>query len=289
MSSGLYKPDIRDTKGRDVQIIARVFSYEISRRDLEREMSCGSTEKQALKRLIDRCLLLGKADLLDFSVSEAEFDIALMQLLDEEEPLGLPPGVLQDMNAQEMESLIRRNIIIRKYVASLYPEKKPISEDKLREFYQEQIDSFHSEEMVRCSHILIKGEGALEKLSKIRAQIKDAEDFDKLCADCSECPSNACCGDLGYFPRGKLYAEIDEVAFAMQPGEISMPFKTPGGYHILMLTDRKSKAPVSFEEIKESLAAHLEQMEREYFVKRHLAELYVEFHSEVLIFDDALK
>lgn len=272
-----------------MQIIARVLSYEISRKDLDREVACGGTEAKALKRLIDRCLLLGKADQLDFNVSEEEFDIALMQLLDEEEPLGLPPGVLQDLNAQEMESLIRRNIIIRKYIASLFPEDMPISEEKLKELYQEQIDIFCSEEMVRCSHILIKGEGALEKLSKIRAQIKDADDFNKECADCSECPSNKCCGDLGYFPRGKLYAEIDEVAFAMQPGEISMPFETPGGYHILMLTDRKSKSPIPFEEIKDSLATHLRHLEREYFLKRHLAELYEEFRSEILIFDDALK
>ncbi|MCB5263108.1 MAG: peptidylprolyl isomerase [Candidatus Cloacimonetes bacterium] len=272
-----------------MQIIAKVVSHEISRKDLERELACGGTEEQALKRLIDRCLLLEKADQLAFSVSDDEFEIALMQLLDEDEPFGLPTGLLQDMDAQEMETLIRRNIIIRKYVANLYPANKTISEAELKELYQEQIESFRCEEMVRCSHILIKGEDALKRLTAIRAQIHSAEDFIDLCASYSECPSHKCCGDLGYFARGKLFTEIDEVAFSLQPGEISMPFESSEGAHILMLTDRRCKCLIPFEDIKESLDADLQQMEREYFLKRHLAELYKEFYSQILIFDDALK
>ncbi len=252
-------------------------------------MACGGSKEQALKRLIDRCMLLEKAIQLDFKVSDAEFDIALMQLLDEDEPMGLPQGVLQDMNAQEMELLIRRNIIIRKYVASLYPDDMPIPEEKLREFYQEQIDNFECEEMVRCSHILIKGEDAMERITDLSEQIHDEDDFKKICASCSDCPSNECCGDLGYFPRGKLFSEIEEVAFSMQPGEVSKPFETPMGSHILMLTDRRCKCLIPFEDIKESLATHVQQMEREYFLMRHLAKLYEEFSGQIVISDDALE
>ena len=272
-----------------MQIVAKVVNREISRKDLEREMACGGTEEQALKRLIDRCLLLGKADQLSFSVSDDEFEVALMQLLDEDEPMGLPAGLLQDMNAQEMETLIRRNIIIRKYVASLYPGDMPIPAERIKELYQEQIDKFCCEEMVRCSHILIKGENALERLTVIRSQIHDPDDFKQVCESYSDCPSNKCCGDLGFFPRGRLFSEIEEVAFSMQPGEISMPFESPEGCHILMLTDRKCKCLIPFEDIEESLGTHLGQMEREYFLLRHLAELYEEFSSQILIFDHALK
>ena len=272
-----------------MRIVAKVVNHEISRKDLDREMACGGTEEQALKRLIDRCLLLEKADQLSFSVSDDEFEVSLMQLLDEDEPLGLPASLVQELNAQEMETLIRRNIIIRKYVASLYPDDMPIPAEKIKELYQEQIENFCCEEMVRCSHILIKGEHALERLTAIRSQIHDADDFKKVCESYSDCPSNKCCGDLGYFPRGRLFSEIEEVAFSMQPGEISMPFESPEGCHILMLTDRKCKCLIPFEDIQESLATHLGQMEREYFLLRHLAELYEEFYSQILIFDDALK
>jgi parvulin-like peptidyl-prolyl isomerase len=71
--------------------------------------------------------------------------------------------------------------------------------------------------------------------------------------------------------------------------EISMPFASPEGYHILMLTDRKCKAPIPFEDIRESLAAQIRQMEREYFLMRHIAELYEEYKEQILVFEDALQ
>ncbi|MCB5260566.1 MAG: peptidylprolyl isomerase [Candidatus Cloacimonetes bacterium] len=272
-----------------MQIIARIVNKEIFDRDVTREMACGGTAVQALKRLVDRCLLLVKAGQIGINVSDEEFDIALMEILDEEEPFGLPPGFLQQMDALEMETLIRRNIIIRKYVSTLYPDDHPIAEDKLKELYDEQIQNFCSEEMVRCSHIFIKGENALQRITEIHSRIKNPQDFANECRSCSDCPSNRCCGDLGYFPRGKLFPEIDKVAFQLKLHEISMPFKSPEGYHILLLTDRKCKTPIPFERIKSSLATNIRQMEREYFLMKHLGDLYNEFKHQIVIFDDALK
>jgi parvulin-like peptidyl-prolyl isomerase len=272
-----------------VQIIAKVVDIAISQKDLAREKACGGTVEQALKRLVDRCLILKKAELMGFTVSDEEFDIALMEILDEENPFGLPPGSIQDMDAFEMETLIRRNIIIRKYVASICPDNQCIPEEKLSELYKEQISNFCRDEMVRCSHIFIRGDDALDKISKIRESIHSPQDFIEACKACSDCPSNECCGDLGYFPRGKLFPEIDEVAFSLQQGEISQPFKSPEGYHILMLTDRKCASAIPFSEIKDSLSEHIIQMEREYFLMRHISDLYEEFKHQILIYDDALK
>lgn len=272
-----------------VQIIAKIVNHEISDKDLAREMQCGGNQSQAFKRLVDRCLLLAKAEQLNFVVTDEEFDTALMEILDEEQPFGLPPGSLQDMDALEMESLIRHNIIIRKYVASLCPHEQPILEEKLKELYQEQIENFCCEEMVRCSHILVKGDDALEKITQLRARIKNPADFIAECKTYSDCPSNESCGDLGYFPRGKLFPEIEKVAFSLKKGEISQPFKSPEGYHILMLTDRKQKTQIPFEEIKHSLISHLQVMAREYFLLRHLGELYEEFQDQILIFNNAFK
>lgn len=272
-----------------MQIIAKVVSHDISESDVNREMRCGGTGIQALKRLIDRCLLLEKAAQCGLGVLDEEFDLALLQLLDEEEPFGLPPGSLQDMDASIMENLLKRNILIRKYIASLCQNDSCVQDEKVKELYQEQVDHFCSEEMVRCSHILIKGVNAMQKAKDIRASIHSKEDFLNICTDCSDCPSCENCGDLGFFPRGKLDPVIEEVAFALKLNEISAPFATRHGYHILMLVDRKETTPIPFEEIKDSLANSIRQMEREYFLMRHLSELYEEFKAQIYILSDAYK
>lgn len=271
-----------------MQIIAKVLNIEIFERDLEREMCCGGDSQRALHRLIDRCLLLVKALQLGYEASDAEFDIALFELLDEEEPFGLPAGSLMKMSAKEMETLLRRNIIIKKYLQSIYP-RTDISEDKLQALYQEQKESFVCEEMVRCSHIFLSGEKARDRIHEIRKRIHSKEDFLSFCNSCSECPSHKCCGDLGFFPRGKLFPEIDAVAFSLELNEISEPFASPEGYHILMLTDRKPAGPIPFEEIKQSLLAQLKQMEREYYLLHHLSELYQEYKNNIIILNDAYK
>lgn len=271
-----------------MQIIAKVLNIEIFERDLAREMCCGGDSRRALHRLIDRCLLLVKALQLGFDASDEEFDIALFELLDEPEPFGLPAGSLLKMSAKEMETLLRRNIIIKKYLQSIYPTSD-ISEAKLQALYQEQRESFICEEMVRCSHIFISGNQARERIYDIHSRIKSKEDFLLFCNTCSECPSHKCCGDLGFFPKGKLFPEIDEVAFSLKQDEISQPFPSPEGYHILMLTDRKAPGPIPFEEIKQSLMIQLKQMEREYYLLQHLSELYQEYKNSIIIINDAYK
>lgn len=272
-----------------MQIVAKVLNLDISDNDVKRELRCGGNPPQALRRLIDRCLLLAKATQLGFSVSDEEFDVALMELLDEEEPFGLPAGSLQDMDAGEMETLLKRNILIKKYMNSLYPSIPPVSEERLKDIYKDQMESFCCEEMVRCSHILIKGADARERAARIRSNIHDYDDFVAICKESSDCPSNDSCGDLGFFPKGKLYPEIDAVAFSLSLNQISDPFPSPQGYHILILTDRKKSAPIPFDEIKSSLAHQLRRMEREYFLMRHLSELYEEYQGQIIIFSDVYK
>lgn len=272
-----------------MHIIAKIVKHDITDKDIARELACGGTSEQALKRLIDRCLMLAKADQLGMVVTDEEFDIALMELLDEEEPFGLPAGSLQNMEALEMETLLRNSILIRKYLSTLYPIEQPIEEEKLKELYDEQIQNFCSEEMVRCSHIFIRGEDAEARIKQIHSQINSPEDFFKLCENCSHCPSGDCCGDLGFFARGQLFKEIEEVAFTLSLNEISQPLASPEGYHILLLTDKKCSTCIPFEEIKESLASELIKVEKEYYLSRHLEELAEEYHSEIIIYDNALK
>ena len=45
-------------------------------------------------------------------------------------------------------------------------------------------------------------------------------------------------GSLGYTSRGTLVQSYEEVAFSLEKGEVSLPFKSPFGYHLVLLEDR---------------------------------------------------
>jgi len=116
---------------------------------------------------------------------------------------------------------------------------------------------------VRASHILIKFPEKADEAQKKEAQNKiDAvyqkvlagEDFAELAREYSQDGSASIGGDLNWFEHGMMVPEFEDVTFALKEiNDISKPFSTPFGYHIVKLTDRKALEP--FEEKREEIAS----------------------------------
>lgn len=281
-----------------MQVIAKVFDLDIYESEVIEECKrlpengSDPTEQQnlssALAHLIDRMLLLQMAIENGFEVSDKEYETAVMDILDlqENESGSQNENNRATFEANKLEKLIKSRILIKKYLDKISASNAPITEEQLASFYDEQLDVFFVCEEVRAAHILIKGddEASLERALKLRSEIHNQDEFLKYSSD-SECPTCSKWGDLGFFPRGKLLKEIEDAAFALQVGEISQPFKTKHGYHILMLTDRRVKSKICFDEIKESLQARLELLERDITIVKHITELRQTYQSQIIIFD----
>lgn len=266
-------------------VIARIADYEISEAEIALEMRSVADSPQLrveiLSRLIDSYLLFQEAKSQGFDANEDEFEEVFLTTLDE-----LDDGTqhLDVSQAKSLERKVTRQIVISKYIHLLCEDSITIDEDKLYAFYQDQKDSFQAPLMVRASHILVKQ--SREKAEQVRANLKTAADFLKACSSCSDCPTQARCGDLGFFQKGQMIAEIDEVAFNMKVGEISPVFESIHGFHILMLTERKQPVTIPFEEIKESLRLRLITLEREFYLLKHIKDLREKYHSLIQILDE---
>jgi peptidyl-prolyl cis-trans isomerase D len=71
-------------------------------------------------------------------------------------------------------------------------------------------------------------------IDEIYNRILKGEDFGLLAQETSDDPGSAAqMGSLGSFGRGQMVPEFENTAFSMQPGQISKPFKTQFGWHIL--------------------------------------------------------
>jgi len=129
--------------------------------------------------------------------------------------------------------------------------------------YNNNIEQYSTPEQVRASHILLKTEGKDDAAVKARAedllkQARGGADFAELAKKYSEDDSNkANGGDLDYFGRGRMVAEFDQVAFAMEPGKISDVVKTQFGYHIIKLTDKKAATTRPLAEVRQQLQDQL--------------------------------
>ena len=125
--------------------------------------------------------------------------------------------------------------------------------------YNNNSEQYTTPEQVRASHILLKTEGKDDAAVKAKAedllkQAKAGSDFAELAKKHSEDEGSAKNGgDLDYFQRGKMVAEFDQAAFAMQPGQVSDLVKTQYGYHIIKLVDRKPATTRTLAEVRQQL------------------------------------
>jgi len=273
-----------------MHIVAKVFDLVITDSEIQNEthkmseVDSPQERKSALNRLIDRYLLLHQAMTTGLSVSDSEFDDALFESLEE---MDTAPRDMEQTRNLDLEEQTRRRVIIRKYVHNYCFKSIEISEQQLLNFYEDQKEVFVIPETVHAAHILVCGSGpdSARKASRIRSEISTQEDFRRVCGTSSDCPSSPRCGDLGWFPRGRMISELEEVAFALRPGQISEAFKSRFGWHILLLIDRKPAQIASFEDVKDSLKARLVHLKREFLLMAHIRDLRNSYKAEIRILD----
>ena len=90
---------------------------------------------------------------------------------------------------------------------------------------------------VRASHLLVSSE---EQAKTLRDEITaGTKSFAAAAGEVSQCPSGKNGGDLGFFGKGQMVREFEEKAFTLPVGEVSEPFKTQFGWHLLVVTDQR--------------------------------------------------
>jgi len=134
---------------------------------------------------------------------------------------------------------------------------KEENQKTLENLYTENYAKYNSQAEVKARHILIKDEDdkkALEKIKAIKSKV-NAKNFAAVALKESQDPTaQTNSGDLGWFSKGRMVPEFEEVAFKMKKGQISEPIKTQFGYHIILLEDTKVGKSTGLNEVKEELA-----------------------------------
>ena len=135
-------------------------------------------------------------------------------------------------------------------------ERIQVSPQDVQRNYEDNQQQYATPEQVRASHILLKTQGKDEAVVKkladdLAAKAKAGADFAELAKKHSEDDqNNTKGGDLDYFGRGQMVADFDKVAFAMKPGEVSVPVKTEFGYHVIKLTEKRAASQRPLAEVR---------------------------------------
>ena len=151
---------------------------------------------------------------------------------------------------EEMKPLIRDQMRAQRMMQKITGDIK-ITPAEVRRFYQnipeDSIPLIDEEveyaEIVKYPDVSLEAEQeAIKQLKDIRQRILDGSSFSALAVLYSEDPGSA--RDGGKYEgmkRGQFVPEFEAVAFNLKEGEISQPFKSEFGYHIIQLLQKRGQ------------------------------------------------
>ena len=126
----------------------------------------------------------------------------------------------------------------------------------------------HAAHIVKHVDNLVPPEVAEAELRKAQGELEAGADFAETAVKHSDCPEDG--GDLGWFPKGQMVEEFDDVAWSMKPGQTSDIFATRFGFHIVRMIDRRPAAPYALEEVEDQIRKYLADQMREEAVETFL-------------------
>jgi peptidyl-prolyl cis-trans isomerase SurA len=245
------------------EIVAKVDNYIVLKSELDRAyqdyLTNGGSPSQNIRcqylvMLVRNKLMMAKAEIDSVVVADAEVDdnaqnrmnMILSQsgrTVDELEALY---GKTMEQIRLELRDQIREQMIVNKMEGEITKGLK-ITPAEVRRFFS-NLDSLpYFSASVEVGQIvkIAKVSSAQEyktkgELMDIRNQILAGANFSELAKKYSDDPSvvgNG--GEMGWSARGRMVPEYEAMAFKLKPGEISMPFKSDFGIHIMQLIERR--------------------------------------------------
>ena len=151
-----------------------------------------------------------------------------------------------------------------------------------RKMYERTKEAIGPRGLVHPAHILLElsTQATAQEQEKTRQRIDSAyralqagADFAELAKKISQDPvSSKDGGLLPWFGPGQTLKEFEDVAYSLQPGQMSSPFLSPIGYHIILMKERKQLEP--FDSLKNDLLTVLERREmREDIISNKLRQM----------------
>ena len=135
--------------------------------------------------------------------------------------------------------------------------KDKINESAVKEEYKKYLKANPKQDEIFARHMLVDNENDAKALI---AKLDKGEDFATLAKTNNKGPEKEKGGELGWFTKDDMVKEFSDAAFDLKKGQYSkQPVKSPFGWHVIKVEDRRARAQPKFEDVKDQLAIQLSQ------------------------------
>ena len=218
--------------------------------------------EEVLERLIVQRLQLQRADRYGIRVSDEALNAAIANVAKNNDvSFEEFPKILdkEGINYNDYRNELRQQITIEQLRQREVISRIAVSESELDNFLVFQKDQDKLNYEYDLSHILIPvssraGDGEINNkqdlINELYEEIIDGKDFDDVAVEFSKGQQALSGGRLGWLKGEQLPDVFVRVASELKNGELSLPFETSSGFHLIKLNAVKGNEPILEEQIK---------------------------------------
>lgn len=249
--------------------VATIGDEEISQDELN-DVLVEKYGAETLNQLISERIVKKETDKADIEVTDEEVEAEYQNMANQYNGVeGLQAAIAQaNLTEEDLREDIKSNIALEK----LLKPQVEASDEEIAAYYEENKDEFSQGEQVNASHILVEEEKEAQDIVK---KLEDGEDFAALAKEYSiDEGTKENGGELGFFGRGEMVEEFDQVAFDLKKDEISEPIKSDFGYHIIEVHEKQDAKTISLDESKDKI--------KNILIETKMPETFSKWYSEKL-------
>ncbi len=248
------------------------------------QMDQAQLVRHAVDQLVARALLLQAARAAGVAVDQQAAERALAaqaaQLGGEEEfARSLAASNLDRATLLRIEG--ERQVIAR-FVDSVLLAGVEISDDEAQAYFRANPGEFKHPPQVKLRMLLVEAspqasqsviDAARAKAEAAAARVRNGEDFAAVARQVSTDSTAERGGELGWVRAGLLLPELEPAVWALKAGEVSGVLRSPNGFHIFKVEERREAGVSPYDEVRGRLKAFLRQRAAQGVVQAKVEEL----------------
>jgi peptidyl-prolyl cis-trans isomerase C len=263
----------------DVRIVATVNGDPITLAEFqERFARAGFKPEQGaeleikedfLNRLIERKMMLREAQRRRIKIGRPEINKRIETLRVENGKDVKEVLTEQGIDFEKWKSDIWEDMMVERLLVREVGRHVSVSSSEVKRYYQANPQEFQKPDQVRVRQIVVGTEAEAQRVMEV---LQSGADFAAVAHEKSTAPEAEHGGDLGYFAMGDMPAEFN-VVFGLSTGGISGIVKSPYGFHIFKLEDKRHAGKISLDEAYKEIAEKLRREKEDRRYKQWLMEL----------------
>lgn len=258
----------------DVPSLIRINDRAISKdefraefeKSLQKDQPLTGIEREELQRsflvqLIDRELIHAEARHLDITVTDTEVEAALQSYRQDYSGTSFET-MLQErgLTLEAWREELKESLIMEKLLEQAVYASVSISDEEVTAYFEANRDQFDRPAQVRARQIVVADEAHGQEVLGL---LRQGKPFAEVAAEHSLSPDAQQGGDLGFFGRGEMPVEFDDVVFDLPVNRLSDLIKSEYGYHIFLVEEKRKAARLSKQDAAEEIRSVLEGSKKE--------------------------